>query len=173
MWWWRGRLSWRPVNRVVAFIGDFSYVMGSSVGAYPYPSLVMSRVSATVKSVPGTASGLLSGAGSKTAFGNVEPALRDAVVSLMAGSETDRTDDRLDWLAGLLEEDGSITFAKGFAWGVADGAEAAFPEAFRSAIQPDNADVIRRLVDYVVGRTADLLDGRPGLSARLTPFISW
>ncbi|HJT03725.1 MAG TPA: polyprenyl synthetase family protein [Pseudonocardiaceae bacterium] len=82
-----------------------------------------------------------------------EPALRDAVVSLMAGSDADRTDDRLHWLAGLLEEHGSITFAKGFARGVADGAEAAFPEAFRSAIQPDKADVIRHLVDYVVERT--------------------
>lgn len=82
-----------------------------------------------------------------------EPALRDEVVALLAGPESNRTDDRLAWLAGLLDEHGSITFARDFARGVADGAEAAFPEAFRSAIKPEKADVIRHLVDYVVERT--------------------
>lgn len=83
-----------------------------------------------------------------------EPALRDAVVALMTGPESDRTDDRLAWLAGLLEEHGSINFAKDFARGIADGAEAAFPEAFRLAIQPEKAQVIQHLVDYVVERTS-------------------
>ncbi len=82
-----------------------------------------------------------------------EPSLRDAVVALLAGPESDRTDEALNWLAGLLVERGSIAFAKDFARGIADGAAAAFPEAFRLAIQPEKADVIRRLVDYVVERT--------------------
>ncbi|MGH3764598.1 MAG: polyprenyl synthetase family protein [Pseudonocardiaceae bacterium] len=83
----------------------------------------------------------------------VEPTVRDTVVALMAGPECDRTDDLLNWLAGLLVEHGSITFAKDFARGIADGAEAAFVEAFQPAVHPEKAEVIRRLVDYVVERT--------------------
>lgn len=82
-----------------------------------------------------------------------EPPLRDALVAFMVESESARTDDRLDWLAGLLATYGSITFAQNFARGIADGAAAAFPEAFRSAPQPEKADIIRHLVDYVVERT--------------------
>ncbi|HKR52546.1 MAG TPA: polyprenyl synthetase family protein [Pseudonocardiaceae bacterium] len=82
-----------------------------------------------------------------------EPPLRDALMALMSGPERARTDDQLDWLAGLLVKYGSITFAQDFARGIADGAAAAFPAAFRSAIQPEKADIIRHLVDYMVERT--------------------
>jgi hypothetical protein len=36
---------------------------------------------------------------------------------------------------------------------VADAAAAAFPEAFRTATQPENAEIIRHLTAYVVERT--------------------
>ena len=80
------------------------------------------------------------------------PAVRDEVVALLAGPEGERTDDRLQWLAGQLAEHGSIAFASDFARGVADAAAAAFPEAFASAPRPAHAEVIRGLVDYVVDR---------------------
>ncbi|MGH3874032.1 MAG: polyprenyl synthetase family protein [Pseudonocardiaceae bacterium] len=80
-----------------------------------------------------------------------EPALRAELVALMVGP--DRTDEQLDWLAGLLVKHGSVAFAQDFARGIADQAAAAFPAAFRSATRPAEADVIRHLVDYVVQRT--------------------
>ena len=40
-----------------------------------------------------------------------EPPHRDAVAALLRGPEAERTDDRLDWLADLLERYGSIAFA--------------------------------------------------------------
>jgi geranylgeranyl diphosphate synthase type II len=82
-----------------------------------------------------------------------EPAHRDAVAALLRGPESERTDDRLDWLADLLEGYGSIAFARDFARGVADAAAAAFPEAFRTATRPERAEVIRQLIGYVVERT--------------------
>ncbi len=82
-----------------------------------------------------------------------EPPHRDALVALLLASEAERTDDQLDWLAGLLVQYGSIIFARDFARGVADAAAAAFPEAFRTAIQPEKAEIIRHLVNYVVERT--------------------
>jgi geranylgeranyl diphosphate synthase, type II len=82
-----------------------------------------------------------------------EPPHREAVVALLRGPEAERTDDRLDWLAGLLEQYGSIAFARDYARGVADAAAAAFPEAFLTAIRPERAEVIRRLIDFVVERT--------------------
>jgi geranylgeranyl diphosphate synthase, type II len=82
-----------------------------------------------------------------------EPPHRDAVAALLRGPEAARTDDRLDWLADLLERYGSIAFARDFARGVADAAAAAFPEAFRTATRPERAEVIRQLIGYVVERT--------------------
>jgi geranylgeranyl diphosphate synthase, type II len=82
-----------------------------------------------------------------------EPSHRDELVALLLASEARRTDDQLDWLAGLLVQYGSIIFAQDFARGVADAAAAAFPEAFRTAIQPEKAEVIRHLINYVVERT--------------------
>jgi hypothetical protein len=75
------------------------------------------------------------------------------VVALLRGPEAERTDDRQDWLADLLERYGSIAFARDFAQGVADAAAAAFPEAFRMATRPERAEVIRQLIGYVVERT--------------------
>ena len=82
-----------------------------------------------------------------------EPPHRDAVVDLLRGPEAGRTDDRLDWLADLLERYGSIAFAREFARGVADAADAAFPAAFGTATRPEQAEVIRQLIGYVVERT--------------------
>jgi len=82
-----------------------------------------------------------------------EPPHRDAVAALLRGPAAERTDDRLDWLADLLERYGSIAFARDFARGVADAAAAAFPEAFRTATRPERAEVIRQLIGYVVERT--------------------
>jgi geranylgeranyl diphosphate synthase, type II len=82
-----------------------------------------------------------------------EPPHRDAVAALLRGPEAERTDDRLDWLADLLERYGSIAFAREFARGVADAAAAAFPAAFRTATRPERAEVIRQLIGYVVERT--------------------
>jgi hypothetical protein len=65
-----------------------------------------------------------------------------------------RTDDRLDWLAGLLVRYGSIDFARAFARGVADAAASAFPEALPGAARPERAEVIRELIGYVVERTS-------------------
>jgi geranylgeranyl diphosphate synthase type II len=82
-----------------------------------------------------------------------EPAHRDAVVALLRGPEAERTDDRLAWLAGLLAEYRSIDFAQDFARGVADAAVSAFPAAFGTATHPEGAEVIRKLIGYVVWRT--------------------
>jgi geranylgeranyl diphosphate synthase type II len=82
-----------------------------------------------------------------------EPAHRDALRALLLRSETERTEEQLDWLAGLLVQYGSITFAQDFAKGVANAAAAAFPEAFKMATQPQRADIIRDLISYVVERT--------------------
>jgi geranylgeranyl diphosphate synthase, type II len=82
-----------------------------------------------------------------------EPPHRDAVVDLLRGPAAGRTDDRLDWLADLLERYGSIAFAREFARGVADAADAAFPAAFGTATRPEEAEVIRKLIGYVVERT--------------------
>jgi len=82
-----------------------------------------------------------------------EPAHRDAVADLLRGPAAERTDDRVDWLADLLDRYGSIEFARDFARGVADAAAAAFPEAFRTATRPERAEVIRQLIGYVVERT--------------------
>ena len=81
-----------------------------------------------------------------------EPAHRQALVSLLRASDAER-DDRLDWVAGLLVEYGSIPFARDFARGVAEAAAAAFPAAFRPAVRPEAAELVRYLVDYVVDRT--------------------
>jgi geranylgeranyl diphosphate synthase type II len=80
------------------------------------------------------------------------PPHREAVLALLRGPESVRTDDRLDWLAGLLVRYGSIDFARAFARGVADAAASAFPEAFRGAARPERAEVIRELIGYVVER---------------------
>jgi geranylgeranyl diphosphate synthase type II len=82
-----------------------------------------------------------------------EPPHRDAVVDLLRGPAAGRTDDRLEWLADLLERYGSIAFAREFARGVADAADAAFPAAFGTATRPEEAEVIRKLIGYVVERT--------------------
>ena len=82
-----------------------------------------------------------------------EPPDRDAVLALLRGPATLRTNDRLAWLTSLLVRYGSIDFARDFARGVADAAAAAFPEAFRTATHPERAEVIRRLVGYVIERT--------------------
>ena len=82
-----------------------------------------------------------------------EPPLRGAVVDLLRGPEAGRTDDRLDWLADLLERYGSIAFAREFARGVADAADAAFPAAFGTVTRPEQAEMIRQLIGYVVERT--------------------
>jgi geranylgeranyl diphosphate synthase type II len=82
-----------------------------------------------------------------------EPPHREALVALLHGSETERTEEQLDWLAGLLVQYGSIAFARDFARGVADAAAAAFPEAFKAAPQAREAEVIRHLIGYVVERT--------------------
>jgi geranylgeranyl diphosphate synthase type II len=82
-----------------------------------------------------------------------EPPHRDAVAALLRGPAAERSDDRVDWLADLLERYGSIAFARDFARGVADAAAAAFPEAFRTATRPERAEVIRQLIGYVVERT--------------------
>lgn len=81
------------------------------------------------------------------------PAHRDALVALLLAAEAERTDDQLDWLAGLLVEYDSISFAQRFARGVAEAAAAAFPEAFKTAIRPEKAEAIRHLINYVVERT--------------------
>lgn len=82
-----------------------------------------------------------------------EPAHRDAVVALLRGPEVERTDDRLAWLAGLLAEYGSIDFAREFAYGLTDAASAAFPAAFGPATRREGAELIQRLIGYVVRRT--------------------
>jgi geranylgeranyl diphosphate synthase type II len=81
-----------------------------------------------------------------------QPTERDAVVAFLR-PDADRTDAEIDWLAALLEDRGSIAFARDFARGVADAAAAAFPAAFGTAVRPDEAGLIRGLVDYVVERT--------------------
>jgi geranylgeranyl diphosphate synthase type II len=79
------------------------------------------------------------------------PAEREAVVAfLRPGAE--RTAAQIDRLAALMEDRGSIAFARGFARGVADAAAAAFPAAFAPADRPEAAGMIRGLVDYVVER---------------------
>jgi geranylgeranyl diphosphate synthase type II len=80
-----------------------------------------------------------------------EPAERDALVSFLR-PDAERTDAEIDWLADLMAERGSIAFARDFARGVADAAEAAFPAAFGTAVRPNDADVVRGLIDYVVER---------------------
>ena len=81
-----------------------------------------------------------------------EPAHRDAVVTLLEVRPSEPT-DRLAWLASLLAEYHSIDFARDFAQGVADAAASAFPMAFGTATHPGGAEVIRKLIGYVVRRT--------------------
>jgi geranylgeranyl diphosphate synthase type II len=82
-----------------------------------------------------------------------DPSHRDAVVALLRAPEADRTDNRVAWLAGLLADYGSIDFARDFASGVTEAAVAAFPAAFGPTTRPEGAEVVRRLIDYVVRRT--------------------
>lgn len=79
------------------------------------------------------------------------PAERDAVVAFLRPGAK-RTAAQIDRMAKLMENHGSIAFARGFARGVADAAAAAFPAAFAPADHPEAAGMIRGLVDYVVER---------------------
>jgi geranylgeranyl diphosphate synthase type II len=81
------------------------------------------------------------------------PDHREVLVDLLLKQDRERTDEQLAWLAGLLTQYGSIAFARDFACGVADAAAAAFPEAFRRAAHPEQAEVVRHLVRYVIERT--------------------
>jgi geranylgeranyl diphosphate synthase type II len=82
-----------------------------------------------------------------------EPHHRDTLTAILLDSAAERTDDELEWLADRLDEYGSIAFARKFARGVSAAAAAAFPQAFGSASRPEEAEVIRCLVDYVVDRS--------------------
>jgi geranylgeranyl diphosphate synthase type II len=80
------------------------------------------------------------------------PPVRDEVADFLTGPEQLRTDVRVKWLSDQLVEHGSIAFAQDFGRGVADAAVAAFPEAFGSARRPEQAEVVRDLIAYVVER---------------------
>lgn len=79
------------------------------------------------------------------------PAERTTLVSFLR-PDAERTEAEIDWVADRMAERGSIAFAQNFARGVADAAAAAFPAAFGKAARPEEAALIRDLVDYVVER---------------------
>jgi geranylgeranyl diphosphate synthase type II len=74
------------------------------------------------------------------------------VVELLRRDQSEPDEDEVAWLVGLLAGYGSIEFGRCFARGVAEGAADAFADAFAGAVCPAEADIVARLVDYVVER---------------------
>jgi geranylgeranyl diphosphate synthase type II len=84
------------------------------------------------------------------ALANADEPDRSAAVAALHGGG--RPDDTAARLAELIDRHGSVDYAREFARGVADAAEAAFADAFGDVPHPAAAAVIGDLVTYVVDR---------------------
>ena len=87
------------------------------------------------------------------ALAAASPAERAAIVSWLQRPDFERPDEDVEWLAGVFERCGSLSFARHFARGIADAAADALPVAFEATPRPETAGIVAQLVDYVVERT--------------------
>jgi geranylgeranyl diphosphate synthase type II len=86
--------------------------------------------------------------------GHAEGADRRFVHDYLAMAREDRTADVVAHVRDLMDDYGSIVFATEYARGIADAALDAFDVAFASARPGPDADFVRALVPYMLGRAS-------------------
>jgi geranylgeranyl diphosphate synthase type II len=77
---------------------------------------------------------------------------RIAVTDYLTTAPGRRTADQVRRIRGLMDKYGSIGFATGFGQGLAREAALAFDEAFGQATAGPDADFVRGLIPYLLGR---------------------
>ena len=79
---------------------------------------------------------------------------QDIIASFLARPRSERTQDQVRHVVGLMHRYGSIDFAQEFAEGIRGSAFESFDAAFESAHSSDDLAFLRAMVDFMLDRTS-------------------